>query len=81
MSDLSNLSPLFFSLAETAHELRCSKRTIQRALAAGEIRGKKIRGRWLFSRRAVLAYGLGFGTRLTRTQQKELQELTSGIET
>jgi len=64
------------NLQVAARELHCSTRTILRALEAGQIRGKKVRGRWLFSRRAVLAYGLGFGPRLSAVERKEFQELT-----
>ncbi|MBT4360575.1 MAG: helix-turn-helix domain-containing protein [Candidatus Marinimicrobia bacterium] len=67
----------FFSLKETAAANRCSTRTIMRALEQGQIHGKKIRGRWLFSRKAVLAYGLGFGTRLSRSERHELEQQSS----
>ena len=63
------------NLQESAHELRCSPRTLLRAIEQGQIRAKKIRGRWLFSRKAVIAYGLGFGPRLSAAERKELQDL------
>jgi excisionase family DNA binding protein len=69
----------FLNLDETAHELRSSPRTILRALEEGKIRGQKVRGRWLFSRRAVFAYGLGFGTRLTPLDKRLLEELLGSI--
>jgi len=63
----------FYSLNETAAVARCSKRTILRAIEDGQIRGKKVRGRWLFSRKAVMGYAHGFGPRLSAAQRKELE--------
>ena len=69
----------FLTLKEAAHELRCSTRTVLRALEHGQIRGKKVRnGKWLLSRNSILAYGLGFGPRLSAIERNEFQELTRG---
>lgn len=67
----------FFNLKETAAIARCSTRTIRRAIGDGQIRGKKIRGRWLFSKKSVVAYAEGFSTRLTAIERKELHNLMS----
>lgn len=68
----------FLTLKEAAHELRCSSRTVLRAIERGHIRGRKAGGgKWIINRRSILAYGLGYGPRLSATERKELQELTS----
>jgi len=76
MKDKPENPGFFFTLQETASATRCSTRTILRALEQGQIRGKLIRGRYLFTHRAVLAYGMGFGTRLSASERKEFQELS-----
>ncbi len=78
MDKSSNNQTFFQDLEEAAQELRRSKRSILRDVKNGKIRGKKVKGRWLFSRKAILAYGLGFGPRLSAAERKEFQELTSG---
>ena|GEM_PF-1741992 len=67
---------LLISLTDSALELSCSPRTVLRAKDQGLIRGRKIGGKWLFTRKSILAYGLGFGPRLSATERKEFQELT-----
>jgi len=66
---------LFFDLNDFSLTARCSPRTILRAVADGQVRGKKIRSKWIFSRKAVMGYCYGFGPRLSASERKELQEL------
>lgn len=73
MKDNPENPGFFFNLNEAASVARCSPRTIRRALEDGQIRAKKVRGRYLFSRKAVMAYGLGFGPRLSAVEKNELK--------
>jgi len=76
MKDNSVNPGFFFTLQEAASILRISTRSLHRSILEGQIRGKKVRGRHLFSKRAVIAYGLGFGPRLSASERKEFLELT-----
>ncbi len=78
MDKSSDNQTFFLTIKEAAHELRCSTRTVLRAIERGHIRGRKAGGKWIVNRRSILAYGLGYGPRLSAVERKEFQELTRG---
>jgi excisionase family DNA binding protein len=71
----------WFTVAEAADYLRCSKRTIGRAVQTGGLRAEKFktggeRGGTRFHRQWLDAFVLGFNARrLSLTQKRMLEEL------
>jgi len=78
MDESRNEQQYFFRLKQAGQFLHISPRSLLRAVKNGQLRGRKVKGIWLFTRSSLVAFGLGFGPRLSAVERKEFQELTSG---
>jgi len=75
MGDSQNEQQYFYRLRQAADFLQISPRSLLRAVKNGQLRGRKVKGIWLFTRSSLVAFGCGYGPRLSKAEKVELERL------
>lgn len=71
----------WYNISQAAEYLSCSTRTVQRLVQAGRLKYHRPHGRrrMLFHRKYLDAYLLGYGTRISPSQRRQIENLHTGF--
>jgi len=75
VDDSQHEQQYFFRLKQAADFLQISPRSLLRSVKNCQLRGRKINGIWLFTRSSLVAFGCGYGPRLSKAEKVELERL------